>query len=170
MALGDVVEGQEKVASGGVLKIKPPSTEEWTIHNIYHSDDCELIKCKLVQITGENVGTGDGTTTTFYLQNPPLEEESETIYIDGVAQTRDVDYTIDYETGQITFTNAPPSGAVITADYQHRREVTFDSHTGSGAWVFMTFGVKSDNYIRIKNTSAGDNIIGYDGKVTGPNA
>jgi len=169
MAIGDIVEDQQVVPAGGVLKIKPPATEEWTIHNIYHSADCELIKCKLVQITGENVGTGDGYTTTFYLQNPPVEEESETIYVDGVPKERNVDYTIDYETGAITFVTAPPAGSVITADYQHRREVTFDSHTGSGAWLFFSFGVKENNYIRVKNTSAGDNIIGYDGKVTGPN-
>jgi len=70
-------------------------------------------------ITGESVGTGDGTTKTFTLANLPVRYHSETIYIDGSAQTRDTDYTIDYGTGEITFTSPPASGASITADYTH---------------------------------------------------
>jgi|GEM_PF-2994037 len=70
-------------------------------------------------ITGESVGTGDGTTKTFTLANPPVRYHSETIYIDGSAQTRDTDYTINYDTGEITFTSPPASGASITADYTH---------------------------------------------------
>jgi hypothetical protein len=70
-------------------------------------------------VTGENVGTGDGTTTTFYLANTPVKVDSETVYIDGVAKTRGTDYTIDYDTGAVTFTTPPASGAVITADYTY---------------------------------------------------
>jgi len=61
-------------------------------------------------IVGEAVGTGDGTTTVFTLANAPVEVESETVYVDGVAQTRGTDYSINYETGDITFVTAPPSG------------------------------------------------------------
>jgi len=74
---------------------------------------------KTTSISGENVGTGDGNTKTFYLDNPPVVRDSETIYVDGVSQTKDTDYTIDYLTGKITFTSAPPDGASITADYEH---------------------------------------------------
>jgi hypothetical protein len=70
-------------------------------------------------VTGENVGTGDGSTTTFYLDNTPVKPLSETVYVDGQAQTRDTDYTIDYDTGAITFTTAPASGATITVDYTY---------------------------------------------------
>lgn len=76
-----------------------------------------VLRISKTAITGENVGTGDGTTTTFTLDYPPVLYHSETIYIDGAAKTRDTDYTIDYETGEITFTSAPASGASITADY-----------------------------------------------------
>jgi hypothetical protein len=70
-------------------------------------------------ITGENVGTGDGSTTTFYLANTPVKPLSETIYADGLTATRDTDYTIDYDTGAITFSSPPPSGVIITADYTY---------------------------------------------------
>jgi len=72
-----------------------------------------------IEVTGENVGTGDGTTTVFYLDHSPVIPDSETIYIDGGTQTRDVDYTIDYDTGKITFTEAPSDGSSITADYSY---------------------------------------------------
>ena len=73
----------------------------------------------ILPITGESVGTGDGSTKTFTLANPPVRYHSETVYIDGSAQTRDEDYTINYDTGEITFTSPPASGASITADYTH---------------------------------------------------
>ena len=68
----------------------------------------------------------DGVTITadyqfgnleFGLAEPPVVPESETIYVDTVAQTRDMDYTIDFWTGAITFLYLPSDGAIITADY-----------------------------------------------------
>jgi hypothetical protein len=47
----------------------------------------------------------------------PVLPESETIYMDGEAQTRDVDYFIDNFGGAISFPDYPPNGAVFTADY-----------------------------------------------------
>jgi len=85
-------------------------------------------------ITGESVGTGDGTTTVFNLQESPVLENSETVYVDGTAQTRDTDYTIDYDTGQITFTTAPASGAAITADYTHQYVLTLNCGFRAGLW------------------------------------
>jgi len=73
-----------------------------------------------LEVVGENVGTGDGTTTEFTLANAPVMELTETVYLDGTAQTRDTDYTINYTTGAITFSTAPASGVAITADYQYR--------------------------------------------------
>ena len=69
------------------------------------------------EVTGEAVGTGDGTTVAFSLANAHVVPYSETVYIDGVAQTRGVDYDIDYVKGTITFVTAPGTGAAVTADY-----------------------------------------------------
>jgi len=41
------------------------------------------------------IGTGDGSTTEFDIGSPLFEPDSETIYVDGVAQTRGTDYTAD---------------------------------------------------------------------------
>ena len=84
----------------------------WRDESVYGEDD-------LINITGESVGTGDGTTTEFSLANAPVYYESEVIYVAGTAQTRGTDYTIDYVTGKITFATAPALDAAITADYTY---------------------------------------------------
>jgi hypothetical protein len=68
-------------------------------------------------IIGENVGTGDGNTTEFYLKFAPVEAGSYTIYINGTEAANGTDYNLDLITGKITFIVTPSSGAVITADY-----------------------------------------------------
>ena len=68
-----------------------------------------------VDHVGEAVGTGDGTETTFTLENTPIVSGSETIYVDG-APVLAADYTLDLTTGELVFATAPGAFA-ITADY-----------------------------------------------------
>jgi hypothetical protein len=63
----------------------------------------------------EAVGTGDGVETEFSLRYFPIT--SQTVYIDGSAQTETTHYTIAKDTGVITFVTAPADGAEITATY-----------------------------------------------------
>ena len=65
-------------------------------------------------VTAEAVGTGDGDATVFTLANNPVLTNSETVYLDGASQTRDTDYTINFDTGAITFTAAPGAGVAVT--------------------------------------------------------
>jgi hypothetical protein len=80
-----------------------------------------------ITVTGEYVATGDGTTGTHYLDHYGVVINSETIYLDGVAQIRDCaagnDYDMDYDAGAINWctANEPASGAIITADYTYYR-------------------------------------------------
>ena len=67
----------------------------------------------------EDLGEGDGTQVEWSLANNPVLEESEAIYIDSVEQTRDTDYTIDYNTGVVSFTTAPATEDLIIADYYY---------------------------------------------------
>lgn len=86
------------------------------------------------------IGTGDALTTAFQMikfygfgddqrtrtiTNPI--DGSVAIYLDGALQTVTTDYTVDYETGIVTFMTAPGSGVAITATFQFRNRVRFAS-------------------------------------------
>ena len=70
-------------------------------------------------ITGEEVGTGDGTNAEFTLDYSNVQDGSLTVYVDGVEQTLTTDYTVALSTGVITFESGsiPPNGEAVTADY-----------------------------------------------------
>jgi len=72
----------------------------------------------IISVTGEAVGTGDGSTTVFDLHNKLVEPESETIFINASVV---FGYSIDYPNGRITFVKAPGKGDVIMADYKYRK-------------------------------------------------
>jgi len=103
---------------------------------------------KAVEVLAEAVGTGDGATTVFALaqsnvidlthgkvsdeEGVPLPSGATmsswqpVVKVDGVTQTEAVpfggaanDYSINYATGQITFTSAPANTLAITCDYFH---------------------------------------------------
>ncbi len=62
----------------------------------------------------EQVGTGDGSTVAFTLDNTPITG-TVNLYVNGVLKTIAVDYTVTVAT--ITFVVAPSDSARITADY-----------------------------------------------------
>lgn len=68
-------------------------------------------------ILAEELGTGDGTNKKFLTQLIRVIDGSETIRVNGVAKTLTTDYTIDNETGLVTFVVAPPDTHVVDADY-----------------------------------------------------
>jgi hypothetical protein len=81
---------------------------------------------EFISVSGENVGTGDGVLSAFYLDNK--EVSNVVMYLDSTPTTA---FTVDYSTfidnnaashfsrGLVTF-NAPPSeGVEITADYTY---------------------------------------------------
>ena len=80
------------------------------------------------QITNQDTWTGDGSTQVFQTFKRYVSGDyhfDRTIYkiaqgtepsiqIDGVDQTYGVDFSVDFNTGLVTFTSAPSNGAVIT--------------------------------------------------------
>jgi len=56
----------------------------------------------------------------------PSTEYVPTIKVDGAAKTEGVDYTLNDNTGVVTFGAAPGVGKVITADYQFYYPVRFE--------------------------------------------
>ena len=53
----------------------------------------------------------------YFLGRTSILENSEQVKVDNVLQKKDTDYTIDYETGQLTFSRPPGPDAVISVDY-----------------------------------------------------
>jgi hypothetical protein len=60
---------------------------------------------------------GDNVTVAFTASRAAVVPNSEKIYVDHVLTTKDVNYTIAYDTGEITFTIAPSLGAEVKAEY-----------------------------------------------------
>lgn len=73
-------------------------------------------------IKGEAVGTGDGSDTTFTLDWYPILASTLVVYLDGTATSAFTLSTNDGTKAEITFTSAPTTGVVITADYQVNME------------------------------------------------
>ena len=73
------------------------------------------------KVTAEAVGTGDGATAAFSLDNANVCSPCLVVYLDGTAVTSGVDFTPDYTAGTVTFLSGhiPASGVVITATYLH---------------------------------------------------
>lgn len=62
---------------------------------------------------------GDGFSVDFALPNSPVVSSSYRVYSGSTPQAEITHYTIDRDSGVITFVAAPASGAVITVNYRH---------------------------------------------------
>ena len=93
-------------------------------------------------ITDEVIGTGDGATTVFQITKTytsgaenyvrdllKIVDTSYLVYVDGVLQTEGGgnDYTIDINTGLITFNAAPASSLDVTVTCEFDVPVRFDT-------------------------------------------
>ena len=67
-----------------------------------------------LRIDAEFVGTGDGSDTTFDLDNTPVSGSLQ-LYVNNVLQVETTDYSLS--TATITFVTAPGNGLPITASY-----------------------------------------------------
>ena len=65
------------------------------------------------------VGTGDGSAVAFTLANQPVLPGSQTLYLDGTTKTADLDYTVNFDTGAVTFKTAPGNGVRVDAIYTY---------------------------------------------------
>jgi len=92
------------------------------------------------KITSGNIGTGNGATTVYDIVKKYtvgsytytrriLKPVSGTVSItvNGVAKTEGVDYTVDYTTGEVTFSVAPSNGHAIVITCEFDVPVRFDT-------------------------------------------
>jgi PKD repeat protein len=72
-----------------------------------------------------DIWIGNGTQTTFTTTRKPSVLDSEEVYVNQTLMTKPADYTINYDTGEITFTTAPGAGAEIEATYKCAMDLGF---------------------------------------------
>lgn len=94
---------------------------EITAENLRRALGIDSYSSGTTLVSDEAVGDGDGITKEFALDHGNVLENSEIITIEGAAQVRGTDYTMDYDTGTIQFVVAPGSGASysIVATYTY---------------------------------------------------
>lgn len=120
-------------------------------------------------VTGEEVGTGDGTTTSFTLANKPVSRSVEpTITVGGVTYKRvsgtpssnplDREYSLNFLTGKITFGAAPAAGQDIVASY------SYNLSTGSGAGIMVQLSSRLSGYASVGGIL--DAAVGSGGSLT----
>ncbi len=90
----------------------------------------------------------------YFLGRFDILQNSEQVKVDGIPQTRDRDYHIDYQTGQLTFTNAPKPDQTITVD--------FSFSPGLGTSQLTLLGA-SASYVPGPNLSVTSSIL-YDSR------
>ena len=150
-ALGIIASGQGKYPAGGLwtvsgkeyVKINPSATDDTAVtYGVNLSSIDARSESQLTTIGHRGTFTlekvfipkyqsfvGDGATTTFSLGEPP-KQGTVSVAIDGTLKLENTDYTVDYSTGDITFTAAPESGATIEIWYG--RALIEDKHRQFG--------------------------------------
>ena len=112
--------------------------------------------------TAQSIGTGDGSTTTFSMLNSPVIPGTEIVKVDGVAQTKGLAYSMNYDSCLVTFVSAPTSSIAITADYTYylvdRVRVTV-SNAVAGSPVDLSGGKTVVTYLN--PNSVDTNIVDF---------
>lgn len=94
-------------------------TIDWsTVPTDENSDFTFIRAVRRLTITGEILdASSDGSQQQYFTVNNPVLRYTETVYYDGVEQTRGTDYFMDYDNGGIFLDPAPASSTEITIDY-----------------------------------------------------
>ena len=139
-----IVEESEEVYVNGSLQTRRtgPRNETWTgdgSNKTFFTTDKPVVQySETVKMNFTDTWVGDNKERSFYTTVKPVDYDTEEVTVDGIPQTRDVDYTIDYGLGNITFTVTPAKFASIKATYWALRtrdtDYTVDYLTGN-----MTF-------------------------------
>ena len=141
-----------------------------------HSEEVYVNQTLMTRITRRtDTWTGDGETASFFTTQKPvvarakIHLESEKVYVNETFKTRYKDYTVNWDTGNITFYPAPEYGEPIKAiydyghydikyetgkitfiEYKEKDEIKFTTVPGSGAEVkaiYMYNGVVNGDII-----------------------
>ena len=117
------------------------------------------------RVTGQQIGTGDASTTIFQLQRTmgaalpgggfpvPIAAPNvvEAVYLNGIVQSP-AGYSVDPKTGLVTFSAAPGSGLIMTADYSYYFRCRFieDSYTFEN-FMYQLWQLKKLTFISVRS-------------------
>jgi uncharacterized protein (TIGR02217 family) len=116
------------------------------------------------KVTGQQIGVGNASATVFQLQRamgstlpgggflePILAPNLvSTVYLDGITQSP-ASYSVDPNTGLVTFATAPGSGLVITADYSYYFRCRFvDDSYAFENFMFRLWQLKKLTFISVR--------------------
>ena len=104
----------------------------------------------------EDVGVGDGQTTEYFLANPYIIDMSQTVYIDNIEQTLAIDYSLDINSGKITFMSPPTLGALITSLY---KASSLDAHEDFVIVVYVLVQDMHDNRVMYVDKSNVNKVV-----------
>lgn len=117
------------------------------------------------EIAGQQIGTGDASATAFQLQRAigaalPGGGFSElisapnvisAIYFDGITQDP-AGYSVDQDTGLVTFITPPGSGLIITADFTYYFRCRFiDDSYGFENFMYRLWRLKKLTFISVRS-------------------
>lgn len=100
-------------------------------------------------------GVGDGASSIFDLgKDISVLALSDVVSVAGIVKTRNVDYTIDYDSNQLVFTAPPAAAAGIRAAYKEqvwRDELIVDGLNSGRRMLFPRFYKRDSATITIRN-------------------
>jgi uncharacterized protein (TIGR02217 family) len=117
------------------------------------------------QVIGQQIGIGNASTAVFQLQRtmgaalpgggfpePVVAPNVVTaVYLDGITQSSGA-YTVDPNTGLLTFDTAPESGLIITADYSYYFRCRFiDDSYAFENFMFQLWQLKKLTFISVRS-------------------
>ena len=110
------------------------------------------------QVTGQSIGTGDASASVFQLQRaiggftePIVAPEAvSAVYFNGIVQSP-AGYSVDADTGLLTFTTPPPAGLAITADFTFWFRCRFvDDRYDFENFMYRLWQVKKMTFISVR--------------------
>jgi uncharacterized protein (TIGR02217 family) len=117
------------------------------------------------QVTGQQIGIGNASANVFQLQRAmgaklpgggflePIAAPDivSAVYLDGITQSPG-SYNVDPDTGLVTFSTAPGSGLIITADYSYYFRCRFvDDSYAFENFMFRLWQLKKLTFISVRS-------------------
>lgn len=117
------------------------------------------------QVIGQQIGTGDASTTVFQLQRAigaalpdggffePIVAPNvvNAVYLDGITQDA-ASYVVDPDTGSVTFNIAPGGGLIITADFTYYFRCRFvDDRYDFENFMYRLWQLKKLTFISVRS-------------------